>query len=231
MSYRSFPRFVFESIEGIGVLLAVMITWPVSKRWLRNWGADPDERERAWPGDALVSPHHETYTRAVSIAAPASVVWKWVVQFGLGRAGFYSYELFERVIGIPVKNVESIEPALQSLQVGDAIQLHPKAPGIPVAFLELGKHVCFGGANESGPAEAAPGPARSWSIYLESRSPGNSRLLLRGCIEPPQRPTVMTRLSLALEGPIDFIMEQRMLRTVRRLAEARPAPAVDPLFS
>jgi len=226
VTHRSLLRFVLESVEGVGVCLAVMGTWPLSKRWLRDWGAHPEERERVWPGDALVSPHHEAYTRAVTVSASSSDVWEWVVQFGLGRAGFYSYELLERLAGIPVKNVESIEPSLQSLEVGDEIQLHPNAPGIPVASVEPGRHICFGVADAPGRAEATPDPRRSWSIYIEPLEPDTSRLLLRGCVEPPRAPTLLKRLSLALEGPIDFVMEQRMLRTIRRLAEAElPSPA------
>ena len=72
----------------------------------------------------------------IDIDAPAERVWSFVVQFGLGRAGFYSYELLERLVGIPVTNVESVEPAWQSLQLGDEVVLHPKAPGIPVAIIE-----------------------------------------------------------------------------------------------
>ena len=33
-------------------------------------------------------------------------------------------------------------------------------------------------------------------------------------------PSLPKRLAVALEGPVDFVMEQRMLRTIRRLAEA-----------
>jgi len=196
-----------------------MCTWPVSKRWLENWGAGPHERERTWPGDRLVSTKHHSYTRAIDIAAPADTVWPWVVQFGLGRAGFYSYELLERLVGIPVKNVESVEPTMQSLAVGDEIRLHPKAPRIPVALLERGRHVCFGDIDEPDSEVSKPDPVRSWSIYVEP-APGDScRLLLRGCVEPLRAQSTSKRLAAALEEPVDFTMEQRMLRTIKRLAE------------
>jgi hypothetical protein len=138
MRHRSRVRFILEGIEGVGVTLAVLLTWPVSKRWLRNWGSLPEERERAWPGDEFVLPNHSTYTRAIDVTVPAPEVWPWLVQFGLGRAGFYSYELLERVVGIPVRNVESVVTGLQSLSVGDEVLLHPKAPGIPVAAWKRG---------------------------------------------------------------------------------------------
>jgi len=150
-------------------------------------------------------------------------VWQRVVQFGLGRAGFYSYELFERLVGIPVKNVESVVSELQSLKVGDEIRLHPKAPGIPVGLLEPGAHVCYGSFDESGESSSKPDPGRSWSMYILPTGPNSSRLVLRGCNEPIRERSMSKRLSLALEGPIDFLMEQRMLRTIRRLAESAPA--------
>ena len=57
-------------------------------------------------------------------------------------------------------------------------------------------------------------------MYVEPTGPDSSRLVLRGCIEPVREPAMSKWLSLALEEPIDFLMEQRMLRTIRRLAES-----------
>ena len=219
--HRSTLRFVLESAEGLALLPLVLLTWPVSRRWLENWGSRGDERARPWAGDKLVTSARHTYTRATDIAAADSEVWKWVVQFGLGRAGFYSYELFERLAGIPVKNVESVVAKLQSLSVGDAIRLHPKAPGIPVGLLEPGAHVCYGALDVSGESDSKPDPGRSWSMYILPTGPSSSRLVLRGCIESVRQPSLTKRLSLVLDAPIDFLMEQRMLRTIRRLAVSR----------
>lgn len=219
MKHRSRLRFILEGIEGFVVLGVVLGTWPISKRVLRNWGSQLKERERAWPGDRYVAQNHEAYTRAVSIGAPADAVWRWVVQFGLGRAGFYSYELLERIVGIPVTNVESIESTLQHLAVGDEILLHPKAPGIPIAHLEVGRQLCFGAKDDADPPASKQDPRRSWSIYIEPTGEASCRLLLRGCIEPTRGRSWLKRFGAAVEQPIDFVMEQRMLRTVRRLAE------------
>ena len=219
MTYRSRLRFLLEGIEGVVVLLLVFGTWPVSRHWLRNWGSSPAERDRTWPGDQLVAAAHETSTRALHVAAPPAAVWPWLVQFGLDRAGFYSYELLERAAGIPVKNVESIVAAFQALDVGDEIKLHPKAPGIPVGALKPERYVCFGLA-DGAPVGASSDPRRSWSIYLEPAPSESCRLILRSCIEPLREPTMLKRVGLGLEQPIDFVMEQRMVRTLRRLAES-----------
>jgi len=221
MTYRSRLRFLLEGLEGIVVFLLVSFTWPVSKRWLRDWGARAEEREGAWPGDDLVEPPRTTLTRAIEIFAPSGTVWPWVAQFGLGRAGFYSYELLERLVGIPVKNVESIAPELQHPAVGDRIRLFPKVPGIPIAKLHVGRLVCFGELSESTDREAGPDPQRSWSIYIEPSSSDSCRLLIRGCTGTLRSPSLFKRLATRLEVPVDFVFEQRMLRTIKRLAELR----------
>ena len=220
MKYWNLSRFIVEGLEGVAVALAVLVSWPVSRRWLQDWGSLPKERLRAWPGDEFVLPEHTTYTRAVTIHASASDVWPWLVQFGLGRAGFYSYELLERLVGIPVKNVESIVPDYQDLAAGDEILLHPKAPGIPVAALNRDNHICFGVVDDPERPIEKPDPARSWSMYIEPRSETASRLLLRSCVEPPRDRSFSKRLAALIEAPIDFVMEQRMLRTIKRLAES-----------
>ena len=214
---RSRSRFVLEAIEGTLVGAAAFISWPASRLLLRNLGSTRAERDARWPGDELVSANLPTNTRAIDIAAPASAVWAWLVQFDLDRAGFYSYELFERLLGIPVINVESIEAQWQSLAVGDQVRLHPTEPGIPIALLEKPSHICFGERFEPG-AERPP-LIRSWSFYVVPSGANACRLLVRGCFEHTRKRTLKDRILFALEQPIDFIMEQRMLRTIRRLAQ------------
>lgn len=207
-----------EGIEGIAIIGATLLTWPVAKRWLQNWGALEQECRKQWPGDALVTANLAPNTRAITIDAPAEQVWPWLVQFGLGKAGFYSYELLERLVGIPVTNLESVEASMQALEVGDEVLLHPKAPGIPIALVEPERHICFG---ELDPSSANPADElkRSWSFYLSPLTETTCRLVLRGCFEETRKRSLKDRAGFALFQPIDFVMEQRMLRTLKRLAE------------
>jgi hypothetical protein len=179
-------------------------------------GSQPNEREKVWPGDRFVSPNGDSYTRAIDILASSGAVWQWVVQFGLGRAGFYSYELLERIGGVPVTNLESVEPTMQSLAVGDEIRLHPKAPGIVVEDLLEERQICF--VQYEAGADATP--AGSWSIYIVPTAAGSCRLVLRSCRQPLSEPSLLKRIGDAVEKPLDFVMEQRMLRTIKRLAES-----------
>ena len=49
------------------------------------------------PGDELVTRPTFNATRAVTVAAPPSVIWPWIVQIGFGRAGWYSYDLLDNL--------------------------------------------------------------------------------------------------------------------------------------
>lgn len=203
------------------MLGAAACTWPVSKRWLSNWGANEAERTRQWAGDQLVARTSDVATRGIDIGAPAATVWQWIVQLGVGRAGFYSYELLERMAGISVVNLESVEPAMQSLRVGDKVWLHQNVPPIEVSLLEPERHICFGPPTSSTDDSGADTPRRSWSLYVEPVTATSSRLVLRSCVEPARRR--LDKLARAIEAPLDFTMEQRMLRTVKRLSEAGKA--------
>ena len=102
---------------------------------------------------------------------------------------------------------------------GDEIKLHPKAPGIIVAKVDAPRFLCFGAQSDSRGTEM-PDPRRSWSLYVEPGAKGRSRLVVRSAIERLRSSTLAKRVGLALEVPIDFLLEERMLPTIRRLAES-----------
>ncbi len=53
------------------------------------------------PGDEFVPEASFNDTRAITIDAPPEAVWPWLVQIGYGRAGFYSYDLFDNAARAP----------------------------------------------------------------------------------------------------------------------------------
>ena len=138
---RSPIRMLLDGLEGSVLLVLAVATWPLTRRWLSDLGARPEEREREWPGDRLLTRIDRRATRAITVRAPVAAVWPWLVQFGLGRGGFHSYELLERLAGIDVRNVERILPRLQSLEIDQEIKLHPSAPGLYVSLLVPNAHL------------------------------------------------------------------------------------------
>jgi hypothetical protein len=112
-------------------------------RMLR-WGATEEEAAEPLPGDDRTPHPRVQSTRAITIDAPPEQVWPWLVQMGIGRAGFYSHDWVERLFG--ARYVEGkhsatrIHPELQDLKVGDIV---PYGAGnfVPVAEIEPNKHL------------------------------------------------------------------------------------------
>lgn len=69
----------------------------VFRPWQLTWGATPEEVSRHLPSDERVTRPTFDATRAITIAARPEDVWPWLVQIGLTRAGWYSYDLLDNL--------------------------------------------------------------------------------------------------------------------------------------
>ena len=90
--------------------------------WQLRWGATDDEIKRAMPGDDIVGQPSFNATRAVTIQAPAEHIYPWIVQMGVTRAGWYSYDMLDNLAR---RSAERILPEYQNIQVGDLVPLSP----------------------------------------------------------------------------------------------------------
>jgi hypothetical protein len=122
-------RFLLMALS-LGAALTATYLIAVRPLW-KHWGVDPAEAERALPGDDLVPEPQAADTRGVTIAAPPSAVWPWLVQMGYGRAGWYSYD----TVDMTGKSVSEIHPEWQALAVGDTIKTDPRG-GFAVKVFE-----------------------------------------------------------------------------------------------
>jgi hypothetical protein len=147
---------------------------PLLHRWRTRWGATSDEIARRLPGDEIVSVPTWSYNHAITVNAPRSKVWPWLLQLGQGRGGFYSYEVLENLVGCDIHNVTKIRPELQQLQVGDTIRVHASGFGPPVAVFDPERALVLGGPREAGGSRA------TWSFYLFDGPGDTTRLLERG---------------------------------------------------
>lgn len=81
----------------MGILIAAAAAGLLYARYLRprqlSWGATANEVARRLPGDDLVPKPTFNATRAITIAASPEQIWPWLVQTGVNRAGWYSYDL------------------------------------------------------------------------------------------------------------------------------------------
>ena len=189
---------------GIFGLLAVLYFWIV-KPWHMRWGATDEEVARTMPGDGLISNAGST-TRAVSIAATPADVWPWLVQIGYGKAGWYSYDWIDNDF---TPSADSVLPEYQDLRVDDKILMMPDM-GFVVESIDEERSIVS--VLEDG--------STSWCLALYPAASGGSRLVSRW--RPKFDVTPATVAMIALTEPGTFIMEQKMLRTIRDRAEMSP---------
>lgn len=193
--------------------VVVFTTW----RWLRNWGATAAERQMALPGDELIRDPADMTTLAVPIEAPAADVWPWLIQVGQDRAGFYSYDTLENLVGLHIHSADQIVQEWHTLNVGDSIRLTPRGwmgqpDGVvlPVAQLDPPRSLVL---RESPPA--LPWNA-VWSFHIVPTSNRSCRLISRSRSE---RPPIAPRLAGAVMAPLTAAMTRRMLLGIKARAE------------
>ena len=187
---------------GIAVLVAAIYVW-VIKPWHMKWGATDTEVARAMPGDELI-PGAGQATRAISIAATPEEVWPWLVQLGFGKAGWYSYDWIDND---RQPSADRIMPQHQDLAVGDKILMMPEMGFVVKSIDEPNSIVSV---LEDG--------STSWCIALYPNGGTSTRLVSRW--RPKFEKTIATFLMMTLSEPGTFIMEQKMLRTIRDRVEA-----------
>jgi hypothetical protein len=208
-------RKLTEAISGASQIAGHILLYPLLSGWRRRWGGSEEERALRLPGDELVAAPQWTYDHAVSIDAPRSAVWPWLVQLGQGRAGFYSYEVLENLIGCRIHNVMEIRPELQQLSVGDTMVLHGRSGfGPKVVRLDAERALVLGGPPSEGGSQA------TWGFYLLDGSNGTTRLLERGRGVAGKGLSEKLGYGPYLMDPVGFVMSKKMLRTVKQLVEA-----------
>ena len=87
-----------------------------------KWGATAIEIKRAMPGDEIVDRPTFNASRAVSINAIAENIYPWIIQMGVTRAGWYSYDFLDN---LAKRSAVVILPEYQNIKIGDIVPLSP----------------------------------------------------------------------------------------------------------
>ncbi|HLV80938.1 MAG TPA: hypothetical protein VKT32_11685 [Chthonomonadaceae bacterium] len=193
-----------------GLLAGTAVYAAVIRPWFLRWGASEVEEVQYLPGDDLVPAPTDMCTHAITIQAPIEDVWPWLVQIGQDRGGFYSYTWLENLAGCHMRNADQIVPEYQHIQAGDSVRLHPKVPPLPVVHVEPGRALVMGSNLDE------PG---TWGFFLLRLNENTTRLVVRG--QGRRKPGLLRGLFQYLVfDPAHFIMERKMLLTIKRRAEA-----------
>jgi hypothetical protein len=209
---------LLESIEGAALIGFHLLT-PFLRRYRTQWGALDRELVAKLPGDELVPTPKWQFTHAITIHAPGSEVWKWLVQIGADRGGLYSYEGLENLVGCNIHNADQIIPEYQNLRAGDEIKIHPKAPGMKIKTVEREAYILVHNDNRSEGNDSYIN--MTWLWYLDEVSPTRTRLISRSRNDySPHRSNKLMMGPLLIE-PISFVMERKMLIEIRKRAEQK----------
>ena len=178
--------FIFRRyLKAAGVLavlavLALGVELAVVRPVILSLGATRAEVLSEMPGDRFVTKPRTAYTQAVDINAPAAEVWKWLVQVGYQRAGWYNVDAINRLAAddyfIDGKGSSTrIHPELQNLGVGDTIFLVPKLVSLRVVGLVPARLLSLAGDPEHPDAQSNA----SWTYVIAPRGPDRCRLIVR----------------------------------------------------
>jgi hypothetical protein len=192
-------RRVARALTVLG-LVAPLVDHGVVRPRLRRWGATAEECTRRLPGDP---DEHDlplfTSTRAVTVHAPAEEVWRWLVQIGQDRGGFYSYDWLENLAGCRLHSTDEVREEWQHREAGDPLTLFQ---GYSTPLLQVD------------PPRALV--IENWGAYvIEPVDATSCRLLARSRAE---RDATGAAYVLGIELP-HAIMERKMLLGIKARAE------------
>jgi hypothetical protein len=202
-------------LVALAYVAAVLVIRPVSMQW----GSTLDERYMALPGDDVLPPQARyRIDHAITIHAPASAVWPWLVQLGQDRGGFYSYDWLERAAGARIHNANVVRPEWQTRAIGDTIfatqrdYLRGRFGG---RFGGLGWRV-----NAVQP-DRVLGLENRGTFVLRPIDVNTTRLIVRtrGAGESSGAAFLLAPVNVFVFEPMHFIMERGMLRGIRDRAE------------
>lgn len=105
-------------------VLFILVVFYISifRPWQLRWGATEDEVKQLMPGDDIVAEPSFNATRAVTIHASAEYIYPWIVQMGLSRAGWYSYDVLDN---LAKPSAEVILTEYQNTQIDQVIPMSP----------------------------------------------------------------------------------------------------------
>ncbi|NNU27991.1 hypothetical protein [Isoptericola sediminis] len=200
-------------VAGLAAGAAVLVTGAH-----RRLGATEPET-RAWlPGDELMTGGVVQADRACTIAATPAEVWPWVAQIGQDKAGFYSFEALENLVGCQITGATTIHPEWQDVHPGDAFRLHPDV-ALRVADVKPGSDLVVTSQGADGAPE---GHDFTWAFHLEPVHVGPApatRLHLRERYES-ERP--VDRAVSEVLSTVSAVMSWRMMHRLSELATAPP---------
>jgi len=189
-----------------------------------QWGTTASEAHAAMPGDEVFPVYTGEATHAITIRATPDKIWPWLMQIGQDRSGFYSYTILENAFGCSMPKVERLVPEWKPRTRGETVwfcdpkRFNGEGKMIP-AVVDTNRAFTMVSPKDWQQVQAGGYALEGfWGFTLQPIDAGTTRLIARVRSGPP--PSLGSRLMGRLFWePAHFIMEQKMLRTIRDLSE------------
>ncbi|HEY0951748.1 hypothetical protein [Nocardioides sp.] len=160
------------------------------------WGATPAEVARAYPADTAVGPAPLLLTRAIDVAAPVDLVWRWLCQVAVAP---YSYDWIDNR---GRRSPRRLTPGADRLEVGQTM-----AVVFRLVSFESPHHWT---------AVTTPRGERLFGPVAMTYAAEPGRIVCRIAVARRGR---VDRLRGHLLAWGDLVMMRKQLRTLRALAE------------
>lgn len=162
----------------------------------RSWGATAQECAARYPCDGHLPQPYESFHRAVDVAAPVPLTFRWLCQL---RTGTYTYGRMRR-------SSRSLTPGAERLAPGQRFL------AFELVDFEDGRHL----TGVTLPAARRAYGAMAVTYQVTGRGPGASRLVVRLNVASPTGAARLWAGPLALA---DTLMMRKQLLTLKALAE------------
>lgn len=159
----------------IVVTILLLMLWRLGRRS----GVTRSELHRVLPADDVVPDANLVIDRAVTLPAPVSVVWPWIVQLGKGRAGWYAPNWLEKVLVWKKsrRGIRYIREDLQRLRDGDVVEDWGPA-SLQVIHLSPQQSVQYRGITEPDRTNRKVSNY-TWVLVLNTHKDNQTRLHIR----------------------------------------------------
>ena len=212
----------------LGIFFLVLIVHHfIVRPWMLDWGAPEKIRQLSLSGDQLTD--GRSHTRAVLIHAAPEKIWAWMVQMGQERGGMYSYTWLENMVLADMENSYVIKPEFQKPRMkGDTIWLASRkyysGNGHQI-FAEVihGKSMILMSGKDYRRVMQGQKAKGCWSFYLVPKDTQTTWLIVRSTEGEALGKRVLRYFGYEVPH---FIMEQKMLKTIKILSEQEPNPSL-----
>ena len=175
----------------------------------RTWGSTPGERREAFPCDPYLLDGDGDYFRAVDVAAPAPVLFRWLCQL---KVAPYSYDLLDnfgrRSPRHLVPGVEVLAPSQKVMTIFKLVDFEKDRHLTLV--LDLPRAVSVFGRV-------------AVSYVVSPTSDSSCRLVVKMRVRYPRKPPCSFMRWILPWG--DLLMMRKQLLTLKHLSENQSAPA------